>query len=101
MKTCKITHVRIDDTGSLCIKSVEGDFTHIYRSAMGVNWSSNQHELFFPEAREWSYARCFQQIVSAVDDEYGISLVLTSSTEWQNIPDRQRREIGELPRNCR
>jgi hypothetical protein len=96
MKIHKIAQVRIDETGSLYVKPVEGDFAHIYRAAMEVNWSSNQLALFSPKPREWSYARCFQQIVTAVEQEYGVNLVLTPSTEWREIPDSLRHEIEEL-----
>ena len=85
MQSAKIAAVRIDPDGRLCVVPEGVSFPLVYRAAMEVQWSDEGGFLYSPRPREWSYQQWFQQILSAVKDEYGYNLLPTSLTRWSDI----------------
>jgi hypothetical protein len=51
---------------------------------MEVHWSNATHCLYSPTPREWNYSKWFEQILSAVRQEYGVQLVATARTTFAN-----------------
>ena len=92
MKENEIIEVGLDLDGSLFVRPKAEDFSYIYRAAMGVRWDTDRGRLFFPKSSEWSYAKCFSQILSAAEDEYRVRLVLSPQTTWF-VSDGIRSEI--------
>jgi hypothetical protein len=84
----EILEVKIGADGKLLVRPQVCTFPHVYRAAMEVGWDPDNRTLFSPKPREWSYLRWFQQIVSAVADEYGVRLAITSQTTWSDVPMR-------------
>ena len=69
------------------------DYAHIYRAAVGVNWSLEYSYLFSPQPREWSYIDWFENIYVAVRSEYGDRLIITQETMWINVADELKSKI--------
>jgi hypothetical protein len=91
-----IAVVSNDASGRLSVApapSSNSDFSFIYRAAKEVAWNPETGALIGGLPRTWSRARWLQQIAEAVESEYGIKLRVTSSTNWIDIPDGDRREI--------
>ena len=93
MTTDSIKEIKIDDLGRLCITPEKERFDLIYRAAAEVHWDNNNHFLFSPKPREWSYLDWYGQILGVVKDEYGCKLSLTDSTTWVNIPPSLMQQI--------
>ena len=82
-----ITEVGLDDERRVFIRPVEGDFEHVYRSAMEVYWDRQTRRLSNPRRpRDWTPVQWFQQIVAAIADEYGVLLKLNTRTTWTAVP---------------
>ena len=88
-----ISTIEINPSGELHVTPSEGRFEFIYRSAMEVHWRPETGSLFFPPPKEWSYARCFEQIVNAVRQEYGVRLEISPRTNWINVPEEARQAM--------
>ena len=82
-----ILEIGIDDEGKLWVRPQSVSFDMIFRSGMEVHWDGERKRLFSPKPREWTYLRWFEQIVAAAADEYGVSLKLTPTTVWRNVPE--------------
>jgi hypothetical protein len=80
-----IERVEIDKDCRIHVVPTTHHFPHIYRAAMEVNWSSKHCSLYSPIPREWSHTRWFEQILTAVSQEYGCNLYLTDKTDWVNV----------------
>ena len=87
MNADSIAEVRIDASGRLCILPKTNSFPFIHRAGMEVHWDNDGKYLYSPPPREWSYIRCFQQIIAAVKGEYGCVLAITPDTRWHNVED--------------
>lgn len=97
MASDDIAEIRIDATERLCVVPQSNSFPYIYRAAMEVQWDNKGRYLYSPKPREWSYAQWFQQIIAAVKQEYGCTLVITPATRWQNIDDSLKIMITSAP----
>lgn len=89
----RIAEVGIDPGGSLYVKPDGEAFPMVYRAAMQVGWDAQNERLFSPKPIEWTYRQWFNQIASAVFDEYGVKLCLASDTVWTDVPDTLWEEI--------
>ena len=88
-----IAEVGIDANGSMFVRPRRRAFDQVYRAAMQVQWDAEHRRLFSPAPQKWSYLDWFQQIVSAVADEYGDTLIVGAKTRWSNIPQDLRLKI--------
>ncbi|MBK7103788.1 MAG: hypothetical protein IPH62_00690 [Ignavibacteriae bacterium] len=93
MKKEKIILLGIDEFDRLFVKPEIETFSYIYRAAMEVNWDEKRKVLFSPKPREWSYQKCFEQIINAVKNECNINLVIDENTVWENIDSKIKDEI--------
>lgn len=93
-----VTEVGINEEGALYVRPSHTAFEHIYRAAREVQWDAERKLLLTPKPREWSYARWFEQIISAAAKEYGVRLRLTPSTIWSNVPPDLKAAISEACR---
>ena len=91
MREEAIIEVRLDEEQRVFIRPAEGDFEYIYRAAMGVYWDKASRCLTHPRPpRDWTPVQWFQQIITAVADEYGVKLKLSTKTTWSGIPQNLR-----------
>lgn len=82
-----IAEIFIDEQRKLCVRpELPHGFPEIYRAGMEVHWCDATRCLYSPVPREWSYTRWYEQIVSAVLGEYGVQLVATARTTFDNVP---------------
>ena len=93
MTELAITRVEIREDGRLCVTPSGGDFAHIHRAAMGVQWDPDRCCLFAPKPEQTTYPDVFRRILVAAADEYGTRLMLTPATTWVNVPDSQRADM--------
>jgi len=93
MNTDEISKIIIDSNGKIRIYPVKNKFTMIYRSAAEVHWDPNDNALHSPKPREWNYCDWFSHILSVVRDEYGIKLLITNATAWENIDVSLKNDI--------
>jgi hypothetical protein len=92
-KPVLISRVEIDAKGWLRLYPADERYDHIYRAAAGVEWDRSGRFLHAEEPGAWTYPICFGQILSAVASEYGDTLIITSATEWLNVPTEVRAAI--------
>jgi hypothetical protein len=97
MTSDDIAEIRIDATERLCVVPQSNSFPYIYRAAMEVRWDDKGRYLYSPKPREWSYEHWFQQIIAAVKQEYGCTLVITPATRWQNVDASLKIMITSAP----
>jgi hypothetical protein len=93
MKTVVISKVEVDAKGWLRLYPATEQYGHIYRAAAGVEWDRSGGFLHAEEPGAWQYSTCFRQILSAVESEYGDSLILGPATQWLNVPSEVRAQI--------
>jgi len=93
MKNEDIAEIGIDELQRLYVTPVKKAFPYIYRAAMEVDWDPGRKRLFSPKPKEWSYSRWYQQILAAVEDEYGTRLSLSSRTKWVNVDNELKEAI--------
>jgi hypothetical protein len=103
MRTIRVAEIRIDGVGRLLVvpELPPGeDLGFIYRAAMEIAWDGSLHALASPAPRSegWSHLDWFGQIVRAVADEYGASLVVGPGTKWL-VPEALRREIEQASKS--
>lgn len=97
MRTEKIAAIGIDEAGRLWVQPSTATFERVYCAGMGLNWDASRARLYAPTPREWSQARWFEQIRTAVLSEYQVTLTIEPSTSWTNINDDLKRAIEALP----
>lgn len=101
MEEVIINEIAIDDAGRLLIYPEKKNFEFIYRAAMKVNWNSKESFLYTPIEGEWTPFQWFNQIISAVENEYGLKLKLGPSTKWNKVSTDLRVKIIDLLREDR
>ena len=69
-------------------------YQHIYREAAEVYWDNERAGFTAPPPRKWSHADWYHHIVSVAASVLGISLVLSSKTNWVNVPTQTQAEIN-------
>jgi hypothetical protein len=95
-----IDAVGIDDNGSLWVKPASSNFRFIYRTATEVHWDEGRRCLCTPKPRDWSYARWFSQIITAVREEYRTELRIAPTTAWLNVDSALQQEfLASMNRN--
>lgn len=82
-----ISKIWIDDNGRLCIQPQSELFELIYRSARGVQWSTDDHYLYPYYLGAWSPIDWYRQIVKVVENDYECKLYVSQTTKWENIDD--------------
>ena len=60
---------------------------------MGVQWNGEYHYLYSQVMDTHNVVDWFQQIIRAVETEYGYSLYITEETEWNNITESTKNHI--------
>lgn len=95
MHSDDIAEIGINHLDQLFVKPKTAIFPYVYREAMEVHWDANAMVLYSPKPREWSYLQWFQQIIAAAKEQ-GTSLIITTSTQWSNVPKALRQEIEKL-----
>lgn len=96
MDSAEIESVEVAPSGELLLRAApdpRGLYEYIYRTATGVRWDSARSAFVAPTPREWSYADWFGQILADAKSELGVTLVLSSATEWVNVAPKVRQEI--------
>lgn len=96
LRSVSIEEIAIDAENRLLVRPLlmpSENFAHIYRDASGVAWIENVRSLGAREPQKWTHVELFKQILAAVRNEYGNSLVLTPKTRWSNVPDQLQSEL--------
>ena len=96
MGQLNVESVRIDEDGRLLVVPAlppDRDFAFIYRAALGARWDEVERALYTPAPETSSYFDRFQQIAEASADEYGELLVVSSQTQFANVPESLEQEI--------
>jgi len=89
MRQVPIQRMHLDANGRLRLQPDElpdGGYEWIYRDASSVRWDADKQELYMLEVPGFTPEREFNQIISAVQREYGQNLLLTDSTVFAGIP---------------
>jgi hypothetical protein len=68
-------------------------YEQIYRSASGVRWNRERRALVAYEPKGMPAPWWFDQIIAAVQSEYGQRLELRADTRWTNVAPEVRREM--------
>lgn len=89
----KIVSVIINEEGQLHIVPESLSFPMIYRSASEVHWNNSTKSLYSPKPREWNYLDWYQHIIGIAEGDNYCKLLITSDTEWVNIPTELKKEI--------
>ena len=93
MRRIEIVEVSLNSGGKLFVVPklpAESDYRFIYRTATGVRWLPAERALTPADMGTSSPQFWFNKIVHAVQDEYGVQLVVTDATKWTNIPESLR-----------
>jgi Integron Cassette Protein Hfx_Cass5 len=103
MKEEIVRVVEILDSGELFLKLESGgdpSYQYIYREAAAVYWD-NEHKGFKSTKApgEWTYAAWYDHIVAIVKSSVGAKLVLSSNTQWINVPQEIKSQILQKYRN--
>lgn len=98
MKEDKIIEIGIDDKERLYIKPFSNNYSMIYREGVEVNWDSECQFLYSPKPREWSYFDWYCHIIDTAESDSN-SLMISSETQWSNIPEELRSEIEQWMKN--
>jgi integron cassette Hfx-like protein len=88
--TVAIQEIGLDQEGRLYVRpsmNPADDFEHIYRTASGIRWDGQLRTLHAYEPHRWDSLKLYKEICRAVEGEYGVRLIVTNATIWQNVPD--------------
>ena len=91
-----ISKIGIDGLGRLIVypkPSAGVDYAFIHRAGMEVNWDPQSKCIVTPVPREWSPAQWFAQIFRALKSEYGVRLVVSDDTKWENLSPHDQNAI--------
>lgn len=87
MSEVVIQKVRLDPNGRLRVQPAKpAVYPHIYRSASSVRWDSDNSELYVLAILVFDAVAELKQITLAVAQEYGDELLLSSFTEYVDVP---------------
>ncbi len=78
MNEIKIERIFIHDN-RLCVKVSSGIYDNIYRSGMSASWDENLNALYY-SGRETTNDNKIDIIIKAMQNEYGINLVIDKNT---------------------
>jgi hypothetical protein len=96
MKIEEISKVEILDNKEMYVVLASGGesmYQHIYRAGAEIYWDNDIKGFKAPSPRKWSYSDWYHHIVSVAASELGISLKLSSATNWVNVPPQIKGEI--------
>lgn len=97
MSDIAIEKIEVNDTGQLLVFpgiAPDEDYRFIYRDASFVRWNDKLRCLYTaPEMGTSGLTKQFTQIVSAVKDEYGDTLLITETTQLVNVPSNIEDEL--------
>ncbi len=96
MEIEEISKVEIRDNEEMYIVLASGGkpmYQHIYREAAEVYWDNEAKGFKAPPPRKWSYSDWYHHIVGVAASGLGISLELSSKTNWVNVPTEIKAEI--------
>jgi hypothetical protein len=87
MRKVAIREIKMNAAGGLAVVPdlrPDEDFGFIYRAAMEVTWDGTARALSCPLPRPggWSHVEWFRQILRAVANEYGTTLLIDPGTKW-------------------
>ena len=91
-----ISKVEILDNEEMHVVLASGGkpmYQHIYRQAAEVYWDNGIKGFKAPPPRKWSYPEWYHHIVSVAASGLDIDLVLSSNTNWVNVPSKIKAEI--------
>jgi hypothetical protein len=91
-----ISKVEILDSGELFVVLSSGGkpmYQHVYRAGAEVYWDNDKNGFKAPPPRKWSHSEWYHHIVSIVASELGVTLELSSKTNWANVPEHTKAEI--------
>ena len=100
MEIEEISKVEIRDNGEMFVALFTGGkpmYQYIYREAAEVYWDNEEKAFKAPPPRKWSHSDWFHHIVSVAASGLGISLKLSSNTNWVNVPPETKLEICTKP----
>ena len=92
METDNIIEIGIDNLERLYIKPEKVKFTLIYRTATEVHWDNENHFLYSPKPKNWTYLDWYKQIIIVAED-CNCKLIITEKTKWKNISEKLKTEI--------
>jgi hypothetical protein len=96
MNNESISAIEILDNDEMYVVLASGGkpmYQHIYREAAEVYWDKERKAFKAPAPRKWSHSDWYHQIVSVAASGLGVSLELSSETNWVNVPEQTRAEI--------
>jgi hypothetical protein len=70
---------------------------YIFRAAAEITWDPESKRFLSPRPELGPPARHFGHVIGHVADELGYVLVITSQTQWINVPASDRMAIEALP----
>lgn len=87
--------VKRDDGRILIAPSLppEMDYALIYRTASSVRWDPTSRSLFVLTIDGFDTLDYVRQVIAAVKDEYGDTLILSPSTVFLGLPESRRQEM--------
>ncbi|MBC5864664.1 hypothetical protein [Flavobacterium turcicum] len=92
METDNIIEIGIDNIERLYIKPEKVKFTLIYRTATEVHWDNENHFLYSPKPKNWTYVDWYKHIIIVAED-CNCKLIITEKTKWENISEKLKTEI--------
>ncbi|OGV57354.1 MAG: hypothetical protein A2283_18400 [Lentisphaerae bacterium RIFOXYA12_FULL_48_11] len=87
-----INKIGIDEQGRIYITPATKTFPYIYLEAAEIHWDPDLSRLHSPTPREWTHFDWFCHIVG-IAAEQSCELILSTNTEWSNVPDELRTKI--------
>ncbi len=96
MEIEEISKIEILESGEMFVVLATGGkpmYQYVYREAAEVYWDNKIKGFKAPAPRKWSYSDWYHHIVAIAASGLGISLVLSSNTNWVNVPSKIKAEI--------
>ena len=96
MEIEEISKVEILDNEEMYVVLASGGkpmYQHVYREAAEVCWDNDIKGFKAPLPRKWSHSEWFHHIVSVAASGLGVTLELSSKTNWVNVPPKTKAEI--------
>lgn len=92
MKYEIINRIEVLDSGELLL-GLEGQgdlgYQHVYRAAAGVYWDSLLNGFKSTRVKGWSCVQWVEQIVSTLEAELGVGVVLSEVVNWSGVPETE------------
>ena len=96
MESEEISKVEILESGEMFLVLASGGkpmYQYIYREASEVYWDNVRKAFKAPPPRKWSHADWYRHIVSVAESGLGLSIKLSKSPIWINVPESTKAEI--------